>query len=1361
MAVVLVLGTGLGLKAAAAVSGVTFVVGSTTDAVDAVVGDGACATSSGLCTLRAAVQETNALPGLDVIEVPPGTYALGIPPLNQNDATTGDLDITDSLVVSGAGAGATTIDGGLPMAGAPVRVRGLDRLFEVLADGGTVSFSGLTLSDGYAAEYGGAIMNNSTAAVTVVSSVLTSNVADKAGGAIDNHLGGAVEVRDSTLADNVSFESGSALNNNRDGSLSIVDSTVSSNSAADVGLDESVLGAGAISNNAELDARGTITVTGSRIVDNAAGGSRSGAAISNDGAGTLVVDLTTFTGNRTEVDGGAIFNGAGEVTVTRSTFSENAGESGGAIFNSVKDGHMTVSGSTFSLNTASGRGGAIATGGTGSLTVTGSTFSKNSADGWGGAIVNDDKGSVAIANSSFTENSGLNGGAFGNEGDGPVTVENSTFTKNSAFVTSLLASGEGGGMHSNSSGEIVITGGAFTHNEARAGGGLGNEGGGTLTITGTRFSENAADENGGGILIQSGTIRMVDIDVIGNVSDAEIEAGGGISYAGDKLVSVGEAAAIEGSRILDNKAKGQGGGIDSRGDGPLDITTTTIAGNTASMGGGIHHVGDAPLEVTRSTLSGNVAENGGGLFTDGDGETSVVNATVSNNRAGQFGGGLLVSSRLDIRSSTVASNNAASGGGINNGGGDLVGDGSVFLLNTIVANNPTGGNCAGTMTSLGGNLDSVDTCLFRELSDLPGTDPRLGPLADNGGPTRTHALLADSPAQDAAVCTEVDPCPPVDQRGFERPRFARSDVGAFESELPPTGGGNDQRCSGRTERPVVADFDSWVAQATPGSNFGGDSVLKVKSLSGGNQRALVHFTLPAVPPGCRLESATLRLYASSATDGRTLEVLRIASEWSESEVTWANKPGTGGAAATTASGRDALEWDVLALARDMYSHGAHGFLVRDAVEDEAGEQSFHGSEKGEDRPPELVLIFDDPDAPPVPDTCPTTPQSLAADRDSWVSEGSPTNNFGTDSTLKVKSQLSYNARALVHFPLPPLPAGCTGIASAVLRLEASSAKEGRTLEALQIASSWSEESVTWANQPAVGGTAISIPSFDGPLEWNVTAPVLDMYASANNGFLIRDAEENGIGDEQTLNGRLKLNDAPPELVLVFDDSTPETAIDTRADLADREHRSDLRLLVRSSRCDVRMLARRDRIRSVHVAAHGAGALRGRPQVRGARDETDSRGRPDARELRVDGRDPSGHRDLRTGVSELEPGRDADVLVGRPGRELRVRAGRRRLRRVHVPRSSSRTSRTVGTSFSSARSIRSEPSTRRRPLMPGRSQRRRRRRSRAVLPTRARAPPPSSRSAGATTEPLPRSSSSSAPSTPRRSSRVRRRGSTSG
>jgi predicted outer membrane repeat protein len=1148
LVIVLALATVLGHMAAglAGAAGFNFTVNDTSDRVDVRVGDGACRTSAGTCTLRAAIQETIALPGPDTIFVPGGTYALEIPPLNQNLAANGDLDITDSLAITGAGAGATTVDGGTPQAGAPPRVHGLDRLFEVLADGGTVTFSGLTFSDGYADEYGAAIMNNSTATVTVTTSTLTGNVADKAGGAIDNHLGGAVHLRDSTLSNNVALESGSALNNNRDGTLTVTDSAISSNSAADIGLDETLLGAGAISNNAELDATGTITVTGSQIGDNAAGGSRSGAAISNDGAGTVTVDQTIFSKNRANVDGGAIFNGAGEVIVTGSTFSENAGKNGGAIFN-VKDGRMTVSDSTFSLNTASARGGAIASGGTASLTVTQSTFSKNSAEGWGGAIVNDDKGSVTIQSSAFRENSGLNGGGFANEGDGLVTVENSTFTQNTAFVTTVLASGEGGGMHTNSSGDVVITGGAFSENKARSGGGLGNEGAGQLRITGTRFSSNTAEEKGGGILIQSGTIRMLDIDVIGNFADAAIEAGGGIAYEGDKLVSTGEAAAIENSRIRDNKAKGQGGGIDSRGDGPLHIATTSITGNTAATGGGIHHVGDAPLEVTRSTLSGNFAESGGGLLTDGDGETIVENATVSSNRAGQFGGGLLASSRLSIRSSTVAGNNAASGGGISNGGGDLVGDGTVFLLNTIVANSPTGGNCIGTMTSLGGNIDSGNTCQLRELSDQPGTVPRLGPLADNGGPTQTHALLADSPAQEKAICTEVEPCPPVDQRGVARPIFTWSDIGAYESELTPGGGGGDQTCAGRSERPVLSDFDSWVSQNVPGANFGTDSILKVKSLSGGNQRALVHFTLPRVPPGCKLVGATLRLYSSSATEGRTLEALRVASDWSEFGITWANQPETAGPAATTQSGLAFREWNVLDQTRDMYALGDHGFLIRDAAENRSGEQSLHSNEKGIDGPPELVLVFDDPNATPPPDVCPTTPQSVSADRDSWVSQDSPSNNFGTDSTLKVKSQLGYNARALVRFALPPLPAGCIGVDSAILRLNAQSATEGRTLEALQVASAWSETNVTWSNQPATTGPAVATPSGAGALEWAVTGQVQDMFVSANHGFLIRDAEENGVGEEQTLNSRLKLSDGPPELILIFDDGTPKTRIDAGPD----------------------------------------------------------------------------------------------------------------------------------------------------------------------------------------------------------------------
>src|SRR5918999_6087770 len=301
------------VKGGVSASPARFVVNSTADAVDARAGDGACRTVAGACTLRAAIQEANALPGADEIELPAGTYELGIGPRNQNDVTTGDLDITDSLTIEGAGAGSTIVDG-----------NSLDRVFEVADDGGTVAFSGLTIREGDADEYGGGILNNSTATVTVDSATLSGSVAGKTGGAIDNHVGGEVHVRDSTLSDNFARESGSAINNNRGGTVTVRNSTVSSNSAADFGLDELLAGAGAIANNAELDTAGTITVTGSRLSDNRAGGGRSGAAISNDGAGAVVVETTTFSKNRAHANGGAIFNGSGQVSLSDSTFTDNA-----------------------------------------------------------------------------------------------------------------------------------------------------------------------------------------------------------------------------------------------------------------------------------------------------------------------------------------------------------------------------------------------------------------------------------------------------------------------------------------------------------------------------------------------------------------------------------------------------------------------------------------------------------------------------------------------------------------------------------------------------------------------------------------------------------------------------------------------------------------------------------------------------------------------------------------------------------------------------------------------------------------------------------------------------------------------------
>jgi CSLREA domain-containing protein len=1118
---------------------ITISVNSTSDATDADPGNGMCATADGKCTLRAAIQEANALPGADTVNVPAGTYELQIAPLNQNDITTGDLDITEALTITGAGSTSTIIDGGLPKAGLPDEVQGMDRLFDVQASSGTVSLSGLTIRDGYAAEYGGGLFNGGDATVTLANIDVTGNFAGKTGGGIDNHAGGTVHVSDSNISMNVANESGSALNNNRGGTLTVTNTTVSKNSAAAVGRDPTLSGAGAISNNAELDTKGTIKVTRSQIFENAAGGSNSGAAISNDGGGTVEVRDSKIYKNTSQGDGGAIFNGSGDLTVADSILSENTADNGGAIHNSIKGGRVTITNSTITLNKASVRGGGISTNGTGDLNVSGTTFTKNSATNWGGGLLNDDKGSVSVTNCTFSENTALNGAGFANEGTGLVTVEGTTFTKNTAD----LATGEGGGLHTNSVGEVYVTGGSFTENRAQDGAGLSNEGGGKVVVSGTKFSTNTAGGEGGGVLVQSGNVKLSGVEVTGNFSNGAQGGGGGVSYQGDGAVSVGESASIEGSLIRGNTAKHAGGGVDSRGDGGLGITTTTIESNTAGIGGGLHHDGDAPLSVTRSTLSGNYADNGGGIFTDGDGEAMLENTTVSTNKAGQFGGGLLVSSRLTSSSSTVANNSAPSGGGINNGGGDLVGDGFVFLRNTIVANNPTGGNCAGTMTSLGGNIDSADTCRFREMSDQPSTDPLLGPLQDNGGPTQTHALLAGSPAQDAALCPETprpeDPaCPEIDQRGVARPYAAGHDVGAFESELAPTDAVSDT-CAARTERTVLADADSWISQGSAATNFGKDSILKVKSQAKANMRALVHFELPKAPPGCELVGATLRLNASASAPGRTLKALRADSSWTETGVSWGNQPAASGAAAATESGLGYREWDVTSQTKEMYSGTNNGFIVRDASESGTGfQQGFHSREKGStNSPPELVLIFDGPRPPapdPGPDTCTSSQKTATADADSWLSQSSATSNFGKDSILKVKSQSGANSRALVRFALPPVPSGCR-VADAELRLYASSFKADRTVEALQISSPWTENSVSWSNRPATTGTAATAASAQGYVEWTVTSQVEGMYSGGNHGFLIRDsAEGSGQSSEQSFHSREKGTDEPPELVITFE-----------------------------------------------------------------------------------------------------------------------------------------------------------------------------------------------------------------------------------
>ncbi len=223
-------------------------------------------------------------------------------------------------------------------------------------------------------------------------------------------------------------------------------------------------------------------------------------------------------------------------------------------------------------------------------------------------------------------------------------------------------------------------------------------------------------------------------------------------------------------RIKNSAADGRGGGIYSQGSCVLD--QSTVSGNRAGQGGGIHNDGSGRLTVRASTLADNTALAGGGIFTAGGAD--LVNTTLSGNcaTAGAGGGLHVAAGQAQLVHCTVSANVAPAGGGI-------AGPGRTGLVNTLLAANG-GGNCASDtfVDSGGGNLDSGDSCGLRSPSDLRRTDPRLGPLADNGGPTRTHAPGPGSPAIDNGLALAGIS---TDQRGEPRPTRQAPDTGAVEA----------------------------------------------------------------------------------------------------------------------------------------------------------------------------------------------------------------------------------------------------------------------------------------------------------------------------------------------------------------------------------------------------------------------------------------------------------------------------------------------------------------------------------------------------------------------------------------------------
>jgi Right handed beta helix region len=357
-------------------------------------------------------------------------------------------------------------------------------------------------------------------------------------------------------------------------------------------------------------------------------------------------------------------------------------------------------------------------------------------------------------------------------------------------------------------------------------------------------------------------------------SGEDLNADGDLDVLDDLTIAGAGAdrSAIEGSfeRVLDVHA-----------GATVEILGVAIryGRQAAGNGGGIRNAGR--LTLTRVQVSGNGTEDGagGGIFSGGTGSSlTLTESAVTSNTATTVGGGLAVAGLLVLTDSTVSTN----GGSITTGGGIHTFDGSdariegstitgnfavreggglyaastpsqspvrPVLRNTILAANtaPADRDCGGAPASAGHNLlGTGGACLDFSAAkgDRIGTasaplDPRLGPLANNGGPTLTHALLPGSPALDAGTG-----CSAVDQRGVLRPAAA-CDIGAFELDPTACRTGGPVLCLGGDRFRVAVSFKTvygstgsgQAVQLTPGTGYvwffdPGNVELTIKALDG-------------------------------------------------------------------------------------------------------------------------------------------------------------------------------------------------------------------------------------------------------------------------------------------------------------------------------------------------------------------------------------------------------------------------------------------------------------------------------------------------------------------------------------------------
>ncbi len=785
----------------------------------------------------------------------------------------GDLVINKNLTIDGPGASLLTIRAFDPSAA----VRDGRRVFNVddgnLATFKDVSISGLTLSGGDVNSAGGAI-HNVAENLSIYACTISGNHAVSGGGV--RNSAGHLSVTGSTISGNTVLSNGAGIESSG-GTLSVAQSTISGNTSPSGGSGGGIFS----SSTATIDSStisgnsanygGGVNHIGVGILTTITNSTISGNSARRDGGGVgafysdVIVRHSTITGNRADSDNNGTGNGGG-VYVT-STLS-----------NATID-HTIVAGNLRQVSARDDVFGAIVASSAFNLVGvdTGLTGISNGTNGnqigTGASPIDPllsplaDNGGPTMTHQLLTGSPAIEAGdpaavaGVGNvplfdqrgapfarvadrDGDGTSRVDIGAIERQSLessnFVVDILVDEDDDNYspgdlslreaillaHFNAGAETITFAPALTS-------------GGPVTVLLTR-GELAIHDS---MTIEGPAASLLTIDASGNDPSGAPGNGSRVFNIDDGSAATMLEIELAGLTVTGGDESADGGGIFNAEN--LIITNSTISGNHAGLNGGGIANSNGNVVISGSTISNNSATpvsfllfvQGGGIFNNG-GTLTIANSTISGNATAERGGGIASTGGLMVTNSTI-SGNSCSNSAANGLGGGIFTSGGVVRHCTITGNfaEVDGGGILSTSaltldhSIVAGNTrrefgiffpDDLSGPAFAIYSMIGLGQQFLGPLADNGGPTMTHALPFGSPAIDAGdpnfdpADPDGDPMTddavPYDQRGAPFTRVfdgntdggARIDIGAFESQ--PKGVQGDYNQNGVVD---AADYTVW------------------------------------------------------------------------------------------------------------------------------------------------------------------------------------------------------------------------------------------------------------------------------------------------------------------------------------------------------------------------------------------------------------------------------------------------------------------------------------------------------------------------------------------------------------------------